>query len=844
MRPAPRPLLRPFVLPTLAALAVGVVPLLATPAGAAPAGDQLVVSEVYGGGGSASSTVARDFVELLNPTSAPLSVDGLSVQYRSATGAAAPSGVTTLTGTVPAGGRYLVGLSGSGSSTSAAPLPTPDASGSTALAAGSGTVFLARGTTPLTTPPTGSLTGDPRVVDLVGYGTSNTFEDAPAPAGSAGTSLARDAAGKDTDDNAADLGVGAPTPDAAPAGSTPEPPAPATDATVAEVQGTGTTSPLAGRQVRTTGVVTAAYPTGGFNGFFLQTAGTGGATGARTASDALFVYGSAATREVAVGDHVQVTGRVSEYQGMTQLTPGSAADVADLPGAAAVTPTATGWPRTDAERERLEGMLLAPQGPFTVADNYALNQYAELGLASGTTPLFQPTEVADPADAAEIRAVVEDNAARAVTLDDGATTNFLTAKDTPLPYLTQDRELRVGAPVSFEQPVVLDYRFDAWRLQPTDQLTATDPLPVRVADTRTSAPEPVGGRVRIASFNVLNYFTTTGEDVEAAGGDCDYYTDRAGNPDTVRSCETAAGGDGPRGAAQADDLARQQAKLVAALNGLDADVVSLEELENSAKFGLDRDAALATLTGALNDAAGVGTWDYVRSPGSADSPAAQEDEDVIRTGFVYRPDAVRPVGESVIDDVPTFDNARDPLAQAFEPRRSGGPQSRFMLVVNHFKSKGSGAPGDGDTGQGASNLARVAQARELVRFAGEMESTVPTGRVFLAGDLNAYTQEDPLQVLYDAGYTDIGSDRAPEEFTYLFDGRVGSLDHVLGNPAAMRTVTGAHVWNLNAVESVALEYSRYNYNATDFFAPDPYRSSDHDPLVVGLDPRPGRGTGR
>lgn len=834
------------VLPTLTALAVGAVPLalVSTPASAAPAGDQVVISEVYGGGGSPSSTVARDYVELYNPTDRPVALDGTSVQYRSATGTTNPSGVTALRGSVPAGGYYLVGLSSQGSGAAAAPLPTPDASGTTALAAGSGTVFLARQATALTEPPTGSLAGDDRVLDVVGYGTSNTHETAPAPSGSATTSLARDAAGTDSDDNSADLVAGAPTPDAAPAGSTPEPPAPATDATIAEVQGTGATSPLAGRRVRTTGVVTAAYPTGGFNGFFLQTAGTGGGSGERTASDGVFVHGSAATREAAVGDHVEVTGTVAEYQGMSQLTPASAAEVVDLPGAASVTPTATTWPRTDAERERLEGMLLRPQGPFTVADNFSLNQYAEIGLASGTTPLPQPTDVADPADAAAIRAVTEDDVARSVTLDDGASTNFLTAKDTPLPWLTQDREIRVGAPVAFDAPVVLDYRFDRWRFQPTDQLTASDPLPVTFTDTRTPEPEPVGGRLRIASFNVLNYFTTTGEAFEAAGGSCDYYDDRAGNPDTVDECEGPAGEDGPRGAAQADDLARQQAKLVAALNGLDADVVSIEELENASRFGRDRDAALATLTAALNEAAGAGTWDYVRSPAAANSPAAQADEDVIRTGFVYQPDAVRPVGASVIHDVPVFDNARDPLAQVFEPARSGGPQGRFVLVVNHFKSKGSGGAGDGDTGQGASNKARTAQAEELVRFADEMEDTVASGRVFLAGDLNAYTREDPMQVLYDAGYTDIGSDQAPEEYTYLFGGRVGSLDHVLGNAAAMRTVTGAHVWNLNAVESVALEYSRYNYNATDFFAPDPYRSSDHDPLVVGLDPRPGRGLGR
>jgi hypothetical protein len=116
-----------------------------------------------------------------------------------------------------------------------------------------------------------------------------------------------------------------------------------------------------------------------------------------------------------------------------------------------------------------------------------------------------------------------------------------------------------------------------------------------------------------------------------------------------------------------------------------------------------------------------------------------------------------------------------------------------------------------------------------------MKGELGTDKIFLSGDFNAYTREDPMKRLYDHGYTDIGSDQSPEEHTYLFDGTVGSLDHVLGNEAALATVTGAHVWNISSVEPVALEYSRHNYNATDFYHPGPYRSSDHDPLVVGLD---------
>ena len=217
--------------------------------------------------------------------------------------------------------------------------------------------------------------------------------------------------------------------------------------------------------------------------------------------------------------------------------------------------------------------------------------------------------MADPHDAAAIKAVNDENAARAVTLDDGASANFLTtAKDTPLPWLTQDHEIRVGAPVTFDQPVVLEWRFDAWRFQPTAQLTASDPLPATFGHTRTTAPAPTGGNVKIASMNVLNYFPTTGADFVASGGKCTWYNDRAGQHVTVNTCTGPNGELGPRGAAEDDDLARQQAKIVRAINGLGADVVSLEEIENSAKFGEDRDAAVSTLVAALNAEAGAGTW--------------------------------------------------------------------------------------------------------------------------------------------------------------------------------------------------------------------------------------------
>ena len=312
MTPAARRTVRTGV----AALGLALVAApLATAPTASASGNGLVVSEVYGGGGNSGAPLRNDFIELHNTSGAPLSLDGLSVQYRSAAGS--PGGITALHGTVPAGAHWLV-AEAAGASTSAPELPTPDDSGSIAMSGTSGQVLLATGTAAV-------APGDAAVVDLVGYGAATSFEgSAPAPGLSNTTSASRTAAGTDTDDNAADLTAGSPDPKGSGA-STPPAPEP-TPATIEQVQGSGSTSPLAGTTVVTSGVVTAAYPSGGFNGFYLQTPGTGGDVdlASHDTSDAVFVFlggGADPASYPAIGDHVQVTGPVSEYAGMTEVSP-------------------------------------------------------------------------------------------------------------------------------------------------------------------------------------------------------------------------------------------------------------------------------------------------------------------------------------------------------------------------------------------------------------------------------------------------------------------------------------------------------------------------------------------
>ncbi|MEO5709080.1 MAG: ExeM/NucH family extracellular endonuclease [Nocardioidaceae bacterium] len=803
-------------------LALVAAPLvLVSPASASATG--LVISEVYGGGGNSGAPYTNDFIELQNTTGSPISVAGMSVQYRSATGTA--SAATALSGTVPAHGKFLV-AEAAGATPSTA-LPTPDATGTFAMSGTAGVIFLS-------SQATGVPANDASIVDLVGYGTTATaFEGTAAAPGLSNTTAAtRTADGADSNDNKADLTSAGPKPENS---STSTPPAPGDPVakTIEEIQGNGATSPLAQQSVITKGVVTAAYPTGGFSGYYLQTPGTGGAIdpSSHDTSDAVFVFAGSGATYPQVGDYLQVTGKVTEFNGMTELTPAAGGVSTLTDPVAAPAPATVGFPATDASRESLEGMLVAPQGAYTVTDNYSLNQYAEIGLAHDTLPLPQSTDVAKPGPAAQ--AVEADNAGKKVVLDDGSSVNyFTTGKDIPLPYLTGGPSIRVGAPATFTTPVILDFRNSAWKFQPTQQLTVANAGTVQPAtfpDTRPAAPAPVGGQLKVASFNVLNFFTETGADFIADGGTCSFYDDRAGVHVTVNSCN----GNGPRGAADDTNLDRQKAKIVAAINTLGADVLSLEEIENSAQYaGPDRrDDALSSLVDALNTAAGSTVWKLVPSPAPADRPAVS-DEDVIRTAFIYKQAKVAPVGTSHILADPAFANAREPLAQSFRPA-GGFSNQDFLVIVNHFKSKGSGV-NDG-TGQGNANPDRVAQAKALVTFADQQKKLAGTDTVFLTGDFNSYTQEDPLQVLYDAGYTDIGHAEAPAEYTYQFGGTVGSLDHVLANGTALDQVTGAHVWNINSVESVAYEYSRFNYNVTSFYAPNPYRSSDHDPLLVGFD---------
>ena len=610
-----------------------------------------------------------------------------------------------------------------------------------------------------------------------------------------------------------------------------------------QTRGDGDDSQLINQTVETKGVVTAAYPKGenanlkGLEGFTIQTPGTGGTWDAsRSTSDGLFVFmGKSSASMPSIGECVVVKGKVDEYAGvknatastqsLTQLVPQSITAATDCDP---VKPTELSGVPTQKQMEALESMLVLPKGTWTITDNYKTNRFGTLSLTPGTEVLRTATDVVAPGAAAQ--AYEAENAAKTIDLDDASTTDLTNFKQNGhkerYAYLANGAPARVGYHVTFTKPVVLESRFGSFVFQPT-QMTAGNPdrSPVTITGERPAAPS-VSGDTKVATFNVLNYFSDLGENEPGCKG----YEDRDHKYVTDKNCKL-------RGAWSSQAFANQQTKIVQAINTIDADVVALEEIENPVASGVstDRDGALKSLVNALNAAAGSEVWAYVPSPSTV--PA---NEDVIRIAFIYKKATITPVGDSVIYDDPAYTGlARQPLAQEFKPITDANHEGKnFVVIANHFKSKGSApknlsgaeaaANTDNGDGQGNSNGVRVKQARALATFAQRFNGT-PT---LLVGDFNAYTKEDPLKVLTDAGWA---HESGHGDSSYVYGGRSGSMDHVFANSAAHPLITEVKSWAVNAQESIAFEYSRANYNAyLAFEADNPYRASDHNPEIIGL----------
>lgn len=551
--------------------------------------------------------------------------------------------------------------------------------------------------------------------------------------------------------------------------------------TIAQVQGAGARSPLEGQQVTVEGLVTANVGKG-LGGVFLQ---SGADDGDPATAEGLFLTRRPdAEPRLRRGDRVRATGQVVEQGEGDQTLTALDARTVEVIGRGDVAPRVlTQAPASAAGWESLEGELLSIAAPLTVTGNDGLARYGELFTSFGGR-LYSPTEVAAPG--AEAQALAAENARLSLRLDDARSAQDPEAMWFLPGEWSDAAPLRTGSVLTGVQGV-LDQRFGSHRLQLTEEIGAIEQAP------RPGAPAVPGDR-RIAGFNVLNLFNGDGR----GGG---FPTDR--------------------GAATPADHARQVAKLVAAVQALDPDLAALMELEND---GFGPESSLAQFVAALNAAGPHTDWRFVDA---GEGPGTN----AIRVGLVYRSSRFQAVGKPASIAQGPFERAsRAPLAQAFRAGR--GPV--FVVVANHFKSKGgcdNAAGGDADSGDGQAcfNATRVDSARRLNDWlATDPTGTAPEGTLVI-GDLNAHAQEDPLRLLYSRGWQDaFALMKAERPYSFVWAGQSARLDHALLDTGLAGRLRGVAEWHANADESDRFDY---RLDRDD----DPWRASDHDPMLLGLD---------
>ncbi|GAA79862.1 ExeM/NucH family extracellular endonuclease [Pseudoalteromonas sp. BSi20495] len=562
---------------------------------------------------------------------------------------------------------------------------------------------------------------------------------------------------------------------------------------ISAIQGDGAASPLVGSVVELEGVVTADFQGDDeLKGFFISSLAADIDANPLT-SEGLFVY--FADTDVSVGDHVRVQGTVEEYFDATQI--GSVSQVAVCDTGLASATTKITLPLADATYlESFEGMLVTLEQPLVVTNNFGLGRYGEVEVA--TERLYQGTQVALPGDTAN--AVEAENLTKKILIDDGSTVQNLDPTAYPTPGLSAENTLRTGDTVNTVTGA-LAYSFSLYRIHPTvaPQFIATN--------ARKDAPElNAEADLRVASFNVLNYFNGDGQG--------------EGFPTS-------------RGADSEAEFIRQEAKIVSAISAMQADVVGLMEIEND---GFGEFSAIASLVNALNEADAANQYAFV------DFGLDQIGTDAITTALIYRANKVEEVGTAAITTDAPFDfSNRTPIAQSF---KSLATDEVFTVAVAHLKSKGgcgsaSGANEDQNDGQACWNEIRTQGANAFADWLDSKPTGVDDEDTILVGDMNAYAMEDPIRAFADKGYKNVVAelDGNTLAYSYSFSGRAGSLDHAVASASLLSKVVSAKDWHINADEPISLDYNvefKSDAQQSSLYSQSAYRASDHDPVIVDI----------
>jgi predicted extracellular nuclease len=269
-------------------------------------------------------------------------------------------------------------------------------------------------------------------------------------------------------------------------------------------------------------------------------------------------------------------------------------------------------------------------------------------------------------------------------------------------------------------------------------------------------------------------------------------------------------GSGSMGPKTREAHQKQRAKVSEALAKINADLYGFVEIELG-------QSALAELASDLTKNTGR-TFAYIDDGSSAKGTYT-------KAGYVYCSEVLEPHGGLRYNDE-GVDNRKK--TQAFREKATG---EIFLYSVNHFKAKsgkGSGDNADKGDGQGAFNGDRVREAKSVLNHYDSDSYYYGDKDILIMGDLNAYAMEDPITVLREGGMIDLHRVfHADSSYSYVYHGQAGYLDHALCNETLYPHVTGMVAYHINSDESDSYTYDKSNDQSM-------FRSSDHDPVLVGL----------
>ncbi|QYJ74708.1 extracellular exonuclease ExeM [Shewanella sp. FJAT-52076] len=634
-----------------------------------------------------------------------------------------------------------------------------------------------------------------------------------------------------------------------------------------DIQGSGDKSPLvpegkfeSDTEVTLRGVVSARGESL-FKGFYLQDVQ---GDNSPLTSDGIFVFlGEAAPEAIQPGVEVCVQGKVKEYFGLTQID--IKADKKFEVGAKGDVPGAVPFAVTEGETleqalERFEGMkvVLDVGSEMKVSRTFSYDYAGRRNnlMLSHKAPLMKPTQV-HPALSEEAIALEMQNRGNELFVE-----SDFKAADGVVPFLpdfnAETGYIRVGDELKGLEGMV-SYSYNEYRLVTTNTLTPAD---IVRGNDRTDAPVVAEqGDIRVASFNVLNFFN------DVVGGDA--------NPTGSN-----------RGALTEEEMLLQRTKIVNAINAMNADIVGLMEIANN---GFGEKSAIQNLLDALNaEQTADNAYSFVEIADADKTDGKYFGNDAITVGMLYRAAKVSPEGAAFVIETPeqhapegvaSRDNKgavetspaqdkyqRHSLGQTFKVK-----DENLTVVVNHLKSKGSGCLEDwinfdesrdpADL-QGKCNAFRVSAAKVIGEAVKDIE-----GDVLVIGDLNAYGMEDPVRVLTDydastsnrevktASYTTLAGQSYEQEgsviekgyglinlntqvhgadtYSYSYNGELGNLDHALGNDSLAKRVVDIEDWHINSVESNLFEYGK-KFTGSLEKSENAFSASDHDPVIVAL----------